>query len=71
VNQVYGPVDPKQPGPPWTSVIAVVVTSSEACAPVATGTGGGRGARERGRWVWGTQFGSHRRTGGGVVGGQR
>jgi hypothetical protein len=68
LNRVYGPVDPKQPGPLWTSVTGATATSSEARAPVATGTGDDRGARERGRWGWGTQFGSHQRMGGGVVG---
>jgi hypothetical protein len=51
VNRVYRHVDPKQPGPPWTSVTGAAATSPEACVLVAMGMGDGRGARERGRWV--------------------
>jgi hypothetical protein len=64
-NPVYGPVDPKQPSPPWTSITSAAMTTPEACAPMATGMGDGRGARERGKWGWGTRFGSHQRTTGG------
>jgi hypothetical protein len=71
VKRVYGPVDLKQPSPPWTSVMGAAATSLEACASVAMGTGDGRGARKRGSWGWGMRFGSHRMMGGDVVGRQR